>query len=199
MAVGERKAKMRLDLLNKLRGLSPQKKAEGTSKIGQRLADLHSYREARRVMYYVGVGLEIETIPFISQALEEGKEIFVPSCLPAQRSLLVSRLRDLSELSVGHYGLLEPKAEFLRPHDPGQLDLVILPGLAFDLEGNRLGRGGGYYDRLLAQLDPRTVLVALAFDFQVREQIPREEHDRAVHKIVTPNGIIACRALPGEN
>ena len=146
MAVGERKAKMRLDLLNKLRGLSPQKKAEGTSKIGQRLADLHYYREARRVMYYVGVGLEIETIPFISQALEEGKEIFVPSCLPAQRSLLVSRLRDLSELSVGHYGLLEPGRIFTSPR-PWPAGSCYSSRFGLDL-GNRLGRGGGYYDRL---------------------------------------------------
>ncbi len=198
LEVKEWKASMRLQMMGRLAGQRPGAKEGGERKIRAHLESFVPYQRAHSVMYYVGVGSEIDTSPFITQALKKRKQVFVPSCLTKEGKLLVSRLFDLAELAPGYYGLLEPKEEFLRPHDPDCLDLIILPGLAFDLRGNRLGRGGGYYDRLLAQVHPWTLLIALAFDFQVQEQIPAEDHDLPLDIIITPSRIITCRPQTGE-
>ncbi len=196
MERGRQKKEIRQEMRRRLSALPPEEKSREMREMERRLEGLACYFYARRVMFYVGVGFEINTLPVLARALAAKKEVFVPYCLVAERRLLVSALYDLGELEAGYYGLLEPKSECLRPLDPALLEVVILPGLAFDLAGNRLGRGGGYYDRLLSEIGPQTVLLALAFDFQVYDRLPVESHDRPVHRIITPSRTINCHSLP---
>ncbi len=97
-----------------------------------------------------------------------------------------------NDLQVARFGLLEPKPETLRPVDPQELDLVIVPGVAFDREGFRIGFGAGYYDRFLPKLRKDSVLISLVYDFQLMPKVPREPHDIAVHWIITEKELIEC-------
>jgi 5-formyltetrahydrofolate cyclo-ligase len=98
---------------------------------------------------------------------------------------LLSELLNFDDLTLSKYGLYEPQEEQQRPIPPQEVDLAILPGVAFDLRGYRLGYGGGYFDRFLDSLRPDCPKIALAYDFQVVTQLPVEEHDTKVDIIIT--------------
>ncbi|MBI4399828.1 5-formyltetrahydrofolate cyclo-ligase, partial [Candidatus Micrarchaeota archaeon] len=105
-----------------------------------------------------------------------------------KKEIELSEIRSLEELAPGAYGILEPKKEFLRPAGYEEIQLVIVPGIAFDLKGNRIGYGLGYYDKLLPKL--KCPKLALAFNFQVLPEIVEEKHDVKVDKIITETDVI---------
>jgi 5-formyltetrahydrofolate cyclo-ligase len=188
------KAHIRNTMITQLQGMSSEERQRQNHEIGVRLEGFSPYQNAQKVMSYVGVGIEIDTVPFLARALKVGKKVAVPVCVTKGKKLIVSELRDLGELERGFYGLLEPTEDFIRPMEPKELDVVIIPGLAFDTTGNRLGRGGGYYDRFLAGLSSRTSLIALAYECQIIERVPTEAHDITVQWLITPGRIIDCHA-----
>jgi 5-formyltetrahydrofolate cyclo-ligase len=107
--------------------------------------------------------------------------------------MMASRIMNLDgDLRMGNYNILEPREECLRPVSPERLDVVLMPGVAFDLTGGRLGYGGGYYDRFLESCSPRCLLIALAFELQIVEHVPCADHDIHIHKIVTEKRVIDC-------
>jgi 5-formyltetrahydrofolate cyclo-ligase len=146
-------------------------------------------------MFYVHMRSEVRTAEFLSTALGEGKGIVVPWCLDDDLGLFL--LESMDELAVGTYGILEPRVELRaagrRRVDPAELDLVMVPGVAFDRRGGRLGHGRGYYDRLLAQVRPDTALVGLAFECQMFPAIPAGPHDVFMDKVITEKTIYLGR------
>jgi len=106
---------------------------------------------------------------------------------------MISILNDWADLSTGSYGILEPREELLGLKSTADVELCLVPGVAFDQIGNRIGYGGGYYDRLLDSINGRTV--GLAYSFQVLDEIPSEPHDKRVDIVVTEKGIIDCKGL----
>ena len=113
--------------------------------------------------------------------------------------MILSEIRQYpEEVEPGAYGIPEPKKEFIRRVDPDTVDLFVLPGVAFDVHGGRLGYGAGYYDRILVGTAPsrdflRVSLIALAFELQLVDRVPSSVHDVRVHKIVTEERVIECR------
>ncbi|GAG30094.1 unnamed protein product, partial [marine sediment metagenome] len=106
----------------------------------------------------------------------------LPECL----NLAPSKILDFdTELEKGKKGILEPKKEYYRLFSPEDIDLVIIPGVAFDLSGNRIGRGFGYYDNFLRKVRSSAKIVALAFEMQMVKKIPNDKNDIPVHKIIT--------------
>lgn len=152
---------------------------------------------AQTVMYYVDARSEVRTRHSLQDALNTHKRIVVPWCNPEQE-LELFHLQDMSELALGMYKILEPKPELRTlPHKvvrPEELDLVMVPGVAFDRRGARMGHGFGYYDKLLARVRPGVPRIALAFDCQFFEEIPTQEHDVFMHGIVTESGVVRPRA-----
>jgi len=131
----------------------------------------------------------------IRRALSEGKRVCVPCTNMDDKSMVASQILDLEDdLCLGNYEILEPRCDCLRPVPPGEIDVVLMPGVAFDPTGGRLGYGGGYYDRFLEKCAPRCLLLAVAFELQVVDHVPCADHDRHVHKIVTEKRIIDCHA-----
>jgi 5-formyltetrahydrofolate cyclo-ligase len=127
----------------------------------------------------------------VEETLCRNKVVFVPKAVSETRKLIPSLLLDYDkDLKPGAYNIPEPQDSSLRPYDPETIDLLIVPGVAFDLSGNRLGYGGGYYDRFFELLKPKTPLVSLVFDMQICEKVPVEEWDRPVDVIVTEKRII---------
>jgi 5-formyltetrahydrofolate cyclo-ligase len=158
---------------------------------------LPSYTSAKTVMWYVEAGSEVRTRHALPAALKSGKRVVVPWCVVESNTLELFLLEDASELVEGAYKILEPKEELRRlPRKvvkPEELDLVMVPGTAFDKRGARMGQGKGYYDRLLATARPDAPLVAIAFDCQIFEEIPVDAHDVFMDLVLTET-----RAIPGK-
>jgi 5-formyltetrahydrofolate cyclo-ligase len=155
--------------------------------IWQRLASLPEYGRAGTVMGYVHMRDEVRTRSFLPEILKHGKRLVVPYCVGDELALFC--LRDLDELALGTFGILEPKPELQaqadRRIDVGQIDLVMVPGVAFDRRGGRVGHGKGYYDRLLRRARPDTALVGVAFECQLFAEIPMQPHDVFMDKVIT--------------
>lgn len=163
--------------------------------IMNRFMELPEYDAARTVMFYVDVRDEVRTRQALPAALATGKRIVVPYCVDGELELFWLEVMD--ELELGMYRILEPKNELrdivhkrLQPED---LDLIMVPGVAFDKNGGRTGHGKGYYDKLLEHAKPETPLVALAFECQMFDEIPMDHHDIFMDKVVTENHVYTGR------
>lgn len=170
---------------------------EGLSRIiVEAFLDLPEYAAASTVMFYVDVRTEVKTRDFLAVALLHGKKIVVPYCR-ADGHLELFWLQKMDELSVGMYKILEPRVELRDLPEkkvlPEELDLVMVPGVAFDRNGARMGHGFGYYDKLLEHTRPTTPLVALAFECQLFEEIPTAAHDIFMDKIITESAVYEGR------
>lgn len=156
-------------------------------RILETFASLPQYRAARTVAFYVDFGDEVRTRPLIVEALAEGKTVVCPHCQPER--LVLYRLESMEELAPGTWGILEPNADVRSVPDRrveiGAIDLVMVPGVAFDAKGGRLGYGRGYYDKLLAPAEEHTYLAAVAFECQVFPEVPTTPHDVRMHAVIT--------------
>lgn len=177
------------------RNAQPDKDALST-RICQSFMSLPEYAAAQTVLFYVDVRSEVRTRQSLPEALTHGKKIVVPWCND-QGELELFHLESMEELSLGMYRILEPKPE-LRRLPPKvvpveKLDLVMVPGVAFDRTGARMGHGKGYYDKLLEHARPDTPLVALAFECQLFDAIPTAAHDVFMDKVITENAVYEGR------
>lgn len=170
----------------------PESERIGKSKkIAETLFSLTEFKKAKLVLFYASTKHEVHTHEMIESALMAGKRVAVPLTDMKRRCLSISEVKCLKDLAPGHFGILEPTKETFRQVSPQSVDLVIVPGIAFDLKGNRIGYGMGFYDSLLRQM-PHAKAIALAFDFQVVDEIPAEAHDVRVHKVVTEQRLVEC-------
>jgi 5-formyltetrahydrofolate cyclo-ligase len=193
VSLREEKRKLRQEILARREAIPAAERLEKSQKITQRLLTWPAYQHTRIVLLYAGVRSEVATEELVKKSLAAGKQVLMPRCLPETRQLLLVPISAWEELKPSFYGLLEPPppAEF----NPVQPDLIVVPGVAFDLCGYRLGYGGGYYDRLLWCLN-RTTTVGLAFEAQIVPQVPRETHDVPLDFVVTESRVIAGRNGP---
>lgn len=160
--------------------------------IWERLSVLGEFTNAKRLLAYVSAGSEVDTHGLIRQLLAMGRNVCVPQFEITKKYYVASELRDFdADLAAGEFGILEPKPEAIRPAASDQIDAALVPGLAFDETGNRLGRGMGYFDRLLQEV--HGTRIALAFDFQLLDEVPAEAHDARMDFIVTENRVIKTK------
>lgn len=190
----ERKQRIR-EQAHANRNAQPEKDAL-SARICAAFVALPEYAAAKTVLYYVDVRSEVRTRPALPAALTHGKRIVVPWCND-HGELELFHLQDMGELAVGMYKILEPKPELrslpAKQVDVKSLNLVMVPGVAFDRRGARMGHGKGYYDKLLEHARADAPLVALAFECQLFPEIPTQAHDVFMDKIITENEIIAGR------
>ncbi len=146
------------------------------------------------MMFYVSMKEEVRTQEMIRRSLEMGKQVVVPSLKPDRKRITPSLLIDYeSDLERGVFGIPEPRAECVRSLPVGNIEIVLVPGVVFDVCGGRLGFGGGYYDEFLAGLSSGTERWGLAFEFQVVEKLPLTDRDVPVEKIITEERVIDCK------
>lgn len=167
----------------------PQGIVAKNAAIKKRLMQLPEYIKAKTVLLYASFGSEVETHGIITSALNDGKNVCLPIVEDNTR-LSIRSISSLADTASGCMGILEPLKEKSNPVSASAIDLVVAPGVAFDRNGNRIGYGRGYYDRLLKKM--RCPVVALAFEIQVIESIPHNENDVSVGKIVTEKQVINC-------
>jgi 5-formyltetrahydrofolate cyclo-ligase len=190
----DEKQRLRKDVLARRNKLTTAQRVIRSAYILQKLFELEAVRSATWIHFYVSFNSEVETTGMIAHALSRGKRVSVPKMEPASKRLVLSELKDpVRELSPGPKGIPEPRPEAFRPVEVGTMDLFVVPGVAFDERGNRLGQGAGYYDRLLAGNSGRIPIVGLAFELQLAKDIPVGDHDVKVNWIVTEKRVIECR------
>jgi 5-formyltetrahydrofolate cyclo-ligase len=174
-------------------------KDELSRAICERLVALPEYQSAGTVLYYVDVRSEVRTRDYLATALRHDKRIVVPYCVEGELELF--HLTSMDELAVGMYRILEPRPELRAMPEKRvgveELDLIVVPGVAFDREGGRMGHGKGYYDKLLEHARPDTPLVALAFECQMFPQIPMDAHDVSMDKVITEAAVYGGRGRKG--
>ncbi|GAB4345835.1 MAG: 5-formyltetrahydrofolate cyclo-ligase [Candidatus Abyssubacteria bacterium] len=155
-----------------------------SEQIAANLKRLPEYSVARTILFYVSAkGNEVNTHTLIGEALDRGIRVLVPVTDFDRKRLIISEIKSFHELAPARFGLLEPPADALRPIDPNEADVIIVPGVAFDTQCRRLGFGGGYYDRLLSTV--RAPAVALSYEGQFVDRVPVSSTDISVDIIVT--------------
>jgi 5-formyltetrahydrofolate cyclo-ligase len=190
-ALKEQKRTMRKETLAARRSLTPDELARRSRAIAERLNSIPEFRDARALLIYVSSkDNEVDTLEPIRNALDDNRMVLVPVAMPSTREILWSQLRSLDDLEPSTFGILEPRNDRVRPVEPTEADVAIIPGIAFDAAGHRIGYGGGYYDRFLGKF--RGTKIALAYELQIRDSIPVEPHDLPVDTIVTEKRIVWC-------
>ncbi|SPF47989.1 5-formyltetrahydrofolate cyclo-ligase [Candidatus Desulfosporosinus infrequens] len=182
------KAEVRKSCLAQRAALGENARRSKSLIIEQKLQELPEFLQAKTVMSFLNFRDEVETTALAEAMIAGKKKLVLPCCAP-QGILLPSEVRDLAaDLESGAWDIREPKITCERV-DPSEIDLIIVPGAGFDLHGNRLGYGGGFYDRFFMLLNPLTPRVALAFQCQVIEQVPVDAHDFKMTMLITENEV----------
>lgn len=168
--------------------LGADARADADRKIMERFTGLPAYKSAGTVMLFASFRSEVNTMGIIENALTSGKRVVIPKVIRGENRLQLVEIKDASELRPGYMGIPEPASD--NAVQASELDLIAVPGAAFDEQGGRIGYGGGYYDRLLALTSAMTV--ALAYEAQMMDSVPREEHDVPIKAIITERRYIDC-------
>ena len=183
------KAEARTLALAKRAALSAEEREAKSRRIRENVLALPEYQAAKTVMLFLNFRDEVATTELAVLTLGLGKTLVLPRCSP-QGVLILGIVHDLEkDIAPGKWGIREPKMEELREADPRLIDLVLVPGAAFDLQGRRLGYGAGYYDRFFLRLRPAVPLAALAFACQVLPEVPVESHDQKMTLLITEEGV----------
>lgn len=184
------KARLRKQMAQERGALTAQEHSERSAAAVQHLLALAPLAAARTVMAFYPLRDELDIRPFLDGARQRGQEVWLPLSEPVGRRMFPYLYKGRDFLRRGAYGIWEPDPDRCPQADPTRLEAVVLPGLAFDGRGGRLGYGGGYYDRFLAGLERRPLLVGVAFSLQVVACVPRENHDILLDYLVTEQGIL---------
>ncbi|MGA2221759.1 MAG: 5-formyltetrahydrofolate cyclo-ligase [Verrucomicrobiia bacterium] len=186
------KEALRREMRERLASLSSSQVRVRSAAVRERLSVLPEFVSANWLLVYVSKGHEIDTHGLIQQLLAIGKHACVPKFDEATQCYVASELRDFAaELEQGRFGILEPRQGAVRLVSADKLDAMLVPGLAFDGKGNRIGRGMGFFDRLLREAPG--IKIALAYDFQVLNKVPADAHDVCVDFIVTEKQVVPCK------
>jgi 5-formyltetrahydrofolate cyclo-ligase len=192
------KAELRARLLARRRFLTPLEVERAAHRVRRHVLALPVWPALRRVLVYLPARNEVDTWGLIHALWARGAQTLAPCCRPDRPGEMDCLYFDTAQrLHPGAFNILEPDRQACAAADMtgmGQGDGVLVPGVGFDRQGFRLGFGGGYYDRLLADLAPEVVTIGLAYAFQVVDELPREEHDLPVDIICTDQGTLRVKA-----
>ncbi|HKK95452.1 MAG TPA: 5-formyltetrahydrofolate cyclo-ligase [Anaerovoracaceae bacterium] len=161
--------------------LDEEYKSDSSDKIINSIIETEAYKNAEFIFTFVGTKDEVDTKALIEKAINDGKKIAVPQCIDKGK-MVAKEIKSFNDLSKGNYGILEPLVGY-NYVNKSKIDLGIIPCVAADKEGNRLGHGGGYYDRYLSETEFECFLVC--FDMLVFDQIPTYEYDIKFNNLIT--------------
>lgn len=172
-------------MLKKLKEQSAGERLQKSEFICEKLFALKEFREAVCVAFYVSMSEEVDTGFMIDKALSMGKKVVVPLCHEETVQLSLYAIRNRERLEKSAYGILQPVPDEKALVAPKNVDCILVPGVVFDKKNNRIGRGKGFYDRFLKRLNPEARKIGLAFGFQVLEEVPVNDYDVPMDKILT--------------
>jgi len=184
----QEKRLIRKEVISRRDALSIETRKAKDENIRRRLLTLPEFTKARAILFYASFRSEVDTMQLLQRSLLEGKTVVLPRVDTSSTSLVLYSIRSMEDLAPGCNGILEPLLNEDRSLNDAGIDLMIIPGVAFDEHCNRLGYGKGFYDRLLSRKNAPAV--ALAYEEQILESIPADAHDIKMDKIITDTRII---------
>ena len=189
----QQKAEIRRAVLAKLAAMSDKQRHDGSAAACSRLTALEVFQHASVVMLYMPLASEVDLTPVAIRCFQTGKTVCVPLVDWKRRDMEPVEVTSFDDhvMEVDEHGLRMPRGG--APIPPDLLDLVVVPGLAFDAHGHRLGRGGGYYDRFLGRLRRTAATVGLGFDVQITDEVPVNDGDVSVDIVVTARRVTHAR------
>ncbi|MFD3447727.1 5-formyltetrahydrofolate cyclo-ligase [Microbacteriaceae bacterium 4G12] len=186
----EKKKMLRTEVLQRMEELSQEEYEQASRLIASHLYEMEEWKQTKVLGITISVNREVSTYSIIEQAWNEGKRVVVPKCNSKTRTMTFYEITSFHQLETVYMNLQEPVTALTKEVSASDIDLLLMPGVAFTKRGDRLGYGGGYYDRFLTQYDGKTV--ALAFSVQIVPEIPVQEFDQPVQKIITEKQVISC-------
>jgi len=195
MTMADEKAYLRTILKTARRAMAAERAAALSREVQNRLLESGLFDACPAIVLYAAVENEVATEALMERASKSGKSVMLVRCAPG--GLEIARVRDFSSLVPGAFGIPEPPpgAEVVPPEALGRC-LVVTPGVAFSVKGERIGRGGGHYDRLLAKLDSQAITVGLAYSFQLLDSVPQSGHDRRLNFVITESAVYQSSGAP---
>lgn len=193
-AIACAKQQIRKEMKEKFKRLTDEEYQSLNRRLTREFLTMERVRRSKVVMLYYSIRREADTIELIRQLLSQGKVVGLPICTKTQ-SLNVGRITGLHQVqpkTVGRFCLMEPSTD-APLLGPSELELIVLPGLAFDRSGHRLGYGAGYYDRFLGGKGVNGFKLGLAYPFQLLDHIPVTEHDAPLNGVLTPGEYYGLR------
>jgi 5-formyltetrahydrofolate cyclo-ligase len=182
--IREAKQALRNQVSARLKRMTPEERVAASARARALLAAQPLWKTAQWVLFFAPLAEELDVWPLLREALSAGKRVALPRFVAENRTYEACQIQDPeSDLQMGHFGIREPASRCARL-PLSRLDLILVPGVAFDLQGRRLGRGKGYYDQLLGTL--RGTTCGVAFDEQVVEEVPVDSHDVRLDCVLTP-------------
>ena len=195
MQHSEAKQQLRRRMLELRNGKPKRDLDELSIKIVHQLLDLNEMKQANTFCTYLSTGSEVRTYEIVQWALSSGKRVIVPIVDRTGRRLHFSEIKNPEvELEKGTFGILEPKREYRRLMPLEKADVILIPGIAWDLRGYRIGYGQGFYDRSIDALKRTIVKIGLAYEFQIVEKLPASRYDCRIDLLVTEHRIIKPEA-----
>lgn len=173
------KQELRRAIRERKRAMTEEEIVERSNALAEKFYNTPAYQAASTIYGYLPYNQEVRTIPMLQRALDEGKRVAVPKVYGEEMRFIY--LEDLTQVSKGYAGIPEPIAD--APVADDKRALVLMPGLAFDPQGHRIGYGGGFYDRFLAQ-EPHHPTLALCYEFQMQAHLDTEEFDIPVDTVL---------------
>lgn len=183
------KKQIRKEIIKKRMSLSPSEISEKSKLIFKNLLSLGLFKKNMKVLVFMDFKNEVSTKLINNYILDNNMTLLLPKADLTTRELVIQDVKSLNTLVLSDYGILEP-TDSHPVVDYSEIDLIIAPGVAFDEERYRLGYGGGFYDKLLSKKRKDTMVVAIAFDIQFVNSVPRESHDKKIQCIVTETRIL---------
>ena len=187
------KKEIRKQALQKRNELTKEYRTQANDEIYKRLITLESYRRAKVILSYVSYKSEVDTKKILEMAFKDGKTVAVPKVLERNGRMEFYEIQSLQELEVGYQGIEEPNIVGKSPIEPEAMRehwLMIMPGAAFDSQGNRIGYGGGFYDRYLHRHPDVMETIAICYEIQMVEKIPTQAFDVRTDRIITEQRMI---------
>lgn len=188
------KAGIRREMIARRNSISQEEVAEKSALIQRRVMELPVYKESKAIALYAGFNNEVLTSLLFGDALKEGKRVLFPCIRKERKDLIFVAVEGMDELELGPFGIWAP------PYNDGMEDcadeagLLLIPGVAYDPRGGRVGYGGGFYDRTLQRLVKKPFIMAPAYEFQVLDEVPVLPHDVRVDAIVTEQRVLICKS-----
>ncbi len=184
------KKEIRKVISKRRKSMSENEVKEKSEIIIDKLMNTEEFKKAKNLMVFLSFDNEVYTFDFIEKAISMGKKVIVPYTVKETYEIIPTLLKNIEEdLEVSTYGYMEPKKDKIQPILEENIDMTVVPGLAFDEKMNRIGFGKGYYDRYLAKTKKESKNIAIAYDYQVLEEIPSEDFDVKMDYIITEEKI----------
>lgn len=185
----QEKTEIRKQVLEYREAIDISMRSKWDESIFNKLVNSDLYKKANTIFAFVSFRSEVDTHEIIKYAIKDGKTICVPKIQSKQKGMEIFKINGFEQLEKGYFGILEPTEGCSTIHSKG-LDLILIPGVAFDRKGGRVGYGAAFYDRFLAELDKKVDKIALAYHFQVLDNVPMDEHDIRIDGVITEEEFI---------